>query len=369
MLHTTVNIDLGERSYPICIGTQIFGSLIPLINSLTSQHASVFIVTDKNVAALYLEALCQTLSNIGLQIHRCILPAGESSKSFQTLEYLIDSILIHRPERKCLIIALGGGVIGDLTGFAASVLLRGVPFIQIPTTLLAQVDSSVGGKTGINTRYGKNLVGSFYQPKLVIIDTKVLATLPKRHLIAGYAEVAKYGLITKPEFFTWLEQHGHRLHKDDPEFLQEIIKQSCQSKAEIVAEDEHEHSGKRALLNLGHTFGHALEAETGYSETLFHGEAVAIGIILAFQLSVLLDLCPQNDLERVKHHFRNMGLPTSLKDISQELSPERLLELMYFDKKIQNGKLVFTLVKGIGNAFIAKDVDPNKVLQALKLEC
>jgi 3-dehydroquinate synthase len=253
-------------------------------------------------------------------------------------------------------VALGGGVIGDLTGFAAAILLRGLDFVQVPTTLLAQVDSSVGGKTGIDSPQGKNLIGSFHQPRLVLADTEALSTLPRRELLAGYAEIVKYGLIDDPEFFHWLETHGHKVIDGDPEARLHAIYKSCQAKARIVAADERE-SGQRALLNLGHTFGHALEAETGFSEALLHGEAVAIGMVMAFELSVRLGLCPAEDAERLRRHLAAVGLPTDPGHIEGRVfSPAALIEHMTRDKKVRDGRMTFVLARGIGQAFLTRDV-------------
>ncbi|HBM87847.1 MAG TPA: 3-dehydroquinate synthase, partial [Rhodobiaceae bacterium] len=291
-----------------------------------------------------------------------ILPAGEKTKNFDQLQSLLSDLLDAGVERGDLIIALGGGVIGDLTGFAASVLRRGVDFAQIPTSLLAQVDSSVGGKTGINVPQGKNLVGAFHQPRLVLADISALKTLPPRELRAGYAEVVKYGLIDDAPFFNWLEANVEKLMAGDPQALTQAIVKSCQSKARIVAQDERE-GGVRALLNLGHTFGHALEAATGFSDRLIHGEGVAIGMGLAFSLSAKLGLCSGQDAIRAVRHLEAAGLPTKLSDIPGDLpGPERLIELMGQDKKVIDGTLTFILAKGIGSAFITRDVSSNDLL-------
>ena len=285
------------------------------------------------------------------------MAAGEASKSFASFEKLCEEILALGIERSTVLIALGGGVIGDLTGFAAAVLLRGIDFIQIPTTLLAQVDSSVGGKTGINSGHGKNLIGAFHQPRLVLADTYTLRTLPRRELLAGYAEVVKYGLIDQPDFFAWLEGHGADLVEGDQGVLAQAIETSCAAKAAIVAEDEKE-AGKRALLNLGHTFGHALEAECGYGDELLHGEGVALGMIMAFDLSVELGLCPAEDADRVFRHLTAVGLPTRLEHLPGRVwDADTLLGHMHKDKKVTGGKLTFILAKGIGRAFITHDVE------------
>jgi len=289
------------------------------------------------------------------------VPSGERSKEFDIFSQLMNGLLDQRPDRKTTLVALGGGVVGDLVGFAASVLLRGVDFIQLPTTLLAQVDSSVGGKTGINTRHGKNLVGAFYQPRLVLADTDVLDTLPRRELLAGYAEVVKYGLIDDPAFFDWCEQNAADLLNGNAAKRIHAIEQSCRAKARIVAADERETTDLRALLNLGHTFGHALEAETGFGPDLLHGEAVGTGMALAFDLSARLGLCPAQDAERVRAHLGAVGLPVRLRSIGgdnrRQWNAGKLIEHMRGDKKAQAGKLTFILARGIGKAFVTRDVD------------
>jgi len=359
-----LTVGLAERSYPILIGDSLLADILSHISPLKLQK-KLFIITDQTVAPLYLDLLQNTLIQGGYEVEAVILKAGEQSKSFSTLETVLNTILSHQPERKSTLIALGGGVIGDLTGFVASILLRGINFIQIPTTLLAQVDSSVGGKTGINTAFGKNLVGSFYQPRLVLADISLLSSLPKRDLLSGYAEVVKYGLINNPDFFSWLEQQEDAIREGQQAILTQCVKISCNSKAAIVEADERE-SGVRALLNLGHTFGHALEAETGFGSQLLHGEAVAIGMVMAFQLSVRLGLCPETDLARVIAHFIKVGLPVTLTDIQKEWNIEALISHMYQDKKTEDGKLVFILTNGIGKAFIAKDIQAMEVKTMLE---
>lgn len=350
----TVQVDLGTRSYDIHIGEGLIASTGRLIAPVLPQPR-VVVITDETVAPLHLPALTGSLSQAGIT-HSCItVPAGESSKSFAMLERVLDQLLAESPERKTSLVALGGGVIGDLAGFAASVLLRGVPFIQIPTTLLAQVDSSVGGKTGINSRHGKNLIGSFYQPRMVLADVGALATLPARQRRAGYAEIVKYGLINDPDFFTWLEQHGAAVLEGDITAINHAVKTSCTHKADIVRQDERE-GGARALLNLGHTFGHALEAETGFGDTLLHGEAVAIGMVLAFQLSAAKGLCPQADVERIIAHCQATGLPWRMRDICEEWDVDALIAHFAKDKKVADGKLTFILARGIGQSFISQDV-------------
>ena len=290
-----------------------------------------------------------------------VLPAGEETKGWRHLEDLLDQLLESRIERRTCLVALGGGVIGDLVGFAAAIALRGIDFVQVPTTLLAQVDSSVGGKTGINSRWGKNLIGSFHQPRMVLSDTDVLSTLPRRALLAGYAEVVKHGLITDADFFTWLEGRGMALIGGDQDAQRDAVIKSCQIKADVVARDEQE-AGARALLNLGHTFGHALEAEVGYGDTLLHGEAVAIGLVLAFDLSVQLGLCPPQAAARVRRHLASVGLPTGLDAVSaRPWSVGALLDHMARDKKVRDGKLTFVLARDIGQAFLTQEVGLDQV--------
>lgn len=349
-----LSVNLGDRSYDIMIGRELLCAAGEQIKALTAAK-KLFVVTDTNVAKHHLPTLEAALAKAGLEYEAIILPAGEQTKSFTVLESLVNEILAHKPERNTLLVALGGGVIGDITGFAASILLRGVPFVQFPTTLLAQVDSSVGGKTGINTKYGKNLVGSFYQPRLVLADTSLLDTLPKREYLAGYAEVVKYGLINKPEFFAYLEKNETHIIAQDAGVIRHCVKISCEAKADIVAQDEKE-GGVRALLNLGHTFGHALEVEAGYDGTLLHGEAVAIGMVLAFRLSVRLGLCQEADYARVLKHFKAVGLPVSPKAIRSDWDTERLISAMYQDKKVRQGSLVFILAHGIGKSFVANAI-------------
>ncbi|MEO0036446.1 MAG: hypothetical protein RLZZ501_2469, partial [Pseudomonadota bacterium] len=305
----------------------------------------------------------RSLFAAGIQPLHTVMPAGEPTKDFPHLEALLDAMLAARAERGTMVVALGGGVVGDLTGFAAAILLRGVDFVQIPTTLLAQVDSSVGGKTGINTRHGKNLVGAFHQPRLVLADTDLLDSLPRRQVLAGYAEVVKYGVIDDPEFFAWLEEHGPALVAGDAAARRHAVAVSCRAKARIVAADERE-SGQRALLNLGHTFGHALEAETGFSDALLHGEAVAIGMVLALRLSARLGLAPAADAERLARHLDAVGLPSAL-PAGRAWDPERLLEHMSGDKKVKDGAITFVLAPGIGHSFLSRDVANGEVLALL----
>ena len=345
--------------YEVIVGEALLGHAGTLMRPLLAgPHVAV--VSDQTVAARHLDPLCASLADAGLAVHRAIVPPGEASKSFTVLERLLDDLLAARIERSDTVIALGGGVVGDLAGFAASLLRRGVAVVQVPTTLLAQVDSAVGGKTGIDTRHGKNLVGSFHQPRLVIADIAVLDTLPGRELRAGYAEVVKYGLIDDAPFFAWLEARGAALIAGDRGARRHAVRTSCAAKARIVATDERE-SGARALLNLGHTFAHALELECGYGERLRHGEAVAIGLVLAFALSARLGLCPENDAERVRRHLTTAGLPTSPAGLAGADAAERLVAHMAQDKKVRDGRIVFVLARGIGRAFVTREVDTGAV--------
>ena len=355
----TLTVELGSRRYDIRVGQGLLAEagrhIAPLL-----RRPRVFVVSDSTVAGLHLPALAAGLAAQGIAHQAIVLPPGEGTKDFAHLERLCRALVEQRCERSDLIVALGGGVIGDITGFAAAILLRGIGFVQIPTTLLAQVDSSVGGKTAIDLPEGKNLVGAFHQPRLVLADTGVLATLPPRELLAGYAEVAKYGLIDQPDFFAWLEEHGRALVAGDPALLRQAVVTSCAAKAAIVARDETE-TGDRALLNLGHTFGHALETEAGYGDRLLHGEGVALGMLLAFQLSVRLGLCPAEDAARGERHLAAVGLPTDPRGALGQgsgVDPARLIAHMRRDKKVQDGRITFILARGIGRAFIARDVDP-----------
>ncbi len=361
-----VEVSLGDRSYNIHVGAGLLIEAGALVRSAI-QQPRVVIVSDENVAALHYARLAESLSTTAIEAELITVPAGEHAKSFEHLESLLDRLLELRVERGDAIIALGGGVIGDLAGFAASILRRGIDVIQAPTTLLAQVDSSVGGKTAINTRFGKNLVGSFHQPRMVLADTDVLATLPERELRAGYAEVVKYGLIDQPEFFGWLEKNGTHVLSGDPDATRHAVITSCRSKAEIVSADERE-TGSRALLNLGHTFAHALEAEVAYEGRLMHGEAVAIGIVMAFDLSTRLGLCPADDAARVRRHFNDVGLPVTAASIPglESVRPQVLVDHMRQDKKVRGGRLTFILARGIGQAFITADVDEQTVITALE---
>jgi 3-dehydroquinate synthase len=355
-----VRVDLGPRGYDIAIGGGLLAGAGQRIERIKPK-AKAAIVTDETVAKLYLDPCRRALAAAGIEAAPIVIAPGEGSKSFATYERVVDAMLQSRIERGDLVIALGGGVVGDLAGFAAATVLRGIDLVQIPTTLLAQVDSAVGGKTGIDTPRGKNLVGAFHQPLLVIADTDLLDSLSPREFRAGYAEVAKYGLINDAAFFGWLEKNWKNVFAGGSDRAHAVAA-SCRAKAAIVGRDERE-AGERALLNLGHTFGHALEAAAGYSERLLHGEAIAIGIVLAFRLSSRLGLCRREDVTRVAAHFSAVGLPTKLADVKGELpGTDALIALMAQDKKVRGGALVFILARGIGKAEIAEGVD----IQALR---
>ena len=360
----TVPVSLGERSYDIHIGEGLLAKAGDLIAPLLKRPLTA-IVTDENVAKAHLATLERALAAKGIRSTAIVMPPGEGTKSYQHLAELCDRLLAAGIERRDRIIAFGGGVIGDLAGFAAAILRRGVDFIQIPTSLLAQVDSSVGGKTGINSPYGKNLIGAFHQPLAVITDISLLDTLPRRELAAGYAEVAKYGLLGDSDFFEWLEGAAPLIMRGDGQARIHAIRRSCEAKARIVAEDETE-TGVRALLNLGHTFGHALESATGYSQRLLHGEGVAIGMVQAFRFSERQKLCPAGTADRVAQHLKDVGLPVHASQIPGQLPPPAtLVDIMRQDKKAQGGKLTFILTRDIGEAFIAKDVSDTEVLDFL----
>ena len=360
-----VTVDLGDRKYDILVGRGLIANAATHLKPLLRRQR-VAIVTDEAVAKLHLPSLQKSLDAAGIRHSAIVLPQGEGTKSFAELERLTEWLLGESIERGDLVIALGGGVIGDLTGFAASILRRGVDFAQIPTTLLSQVDSSVGGKTGINTKHGKNLAGAFHQPRLVLADTDALETLSMREFLAGYAEVVKYGLIGDRDFFDWLEANLDRLKQGDIDARIHAIVKSCEAKAATVAADERE-GGVRALLNLGHTFGHALEAATGFSQRLVHGEGVAIGMALAFELSARLGLCSGQDATRVRNHLERAGLPFRLSDVQGGLpDADTLISLMGQDKKVVDGTLTFILARGIGEAFITRDVDPGALRELLR---
>ncbi len=356
----TVPVALGDRSYDVLIGPDLLAEAGRLIATRLGK-SKCGIVTDENVAGHHLGALEASLKAEGRHKGSIVLKPGEATKSFRELEPLSEALLEMGLERGDLVVAFGGGVIGDLAGFAAGILRRGVRFVQVPTSLLAQVDSSVGGKTGINTAQGKNLIGVFHQPSLVIADTDVLKTLPPREMRAGYAEVVKYGLLGDAPFFAWLEKNGQGVFAFEPEALAQAIETSVKAKARIVERDEHE-TGDRALLNLGHTFGHALEAWTGYSDRLLHGEGVAIGMCLAFGFSEELEFCAAETADRVKAHLRSVGLPTRIADIPGGTpSVDDLVRLMGQDKKVRDGRLTFILARGIGEAFVTRDVAIDRV--------
>ena len=365
MQQNILTVGLGNRSYDIVIGPDLIDRAGDLLNSIVVDR-HIVIVSDKNVAKLHLARLEAGFKPYAKKINRFALTAGEASKSFTILSRLLDNILALGIDRSVVLIAFGGGVIGDLVGFAAATLLRGVDFVQIPTSLLAQVDSSVGGKTGINTVAGKNLVGAFHQPRAVLIDTSLLATLPVRELRAGYAEVVKYGLLGNDQFFVWLEENSAAVLALKPDAIAHAIISSCKAKARIVEADERE-SGKRALLNLGHTFAHAFEAEAGYDGSLLHGEAVAVGMGLAFDLSVNLGICASDDAARCKSHLHAVGLPATQASIAAgNVTSSRLINHMKHDKKMHNGKMYFVLVRAIGDAFVSGDVSLDMVRALLE---
>ena len=359
-----VPVALGARAYDIVIGRGVLGSLGQRIRALR-PGARAAIVTDEAVAKHHLAAAEAALKSAGVDCTAIRVPPGETSKNYATFDAVCEAILDSRIERGDLVVALGGGVIGDLAGFAAACVRRGVDYVQVPTTLLAQVDSSVGGKTGINSPHGKNLIGAFHQPVLVVADTALLDTLPKREFRAGYAEVAKYGLLGDAAFFAWLEKNWQDVFaggQSSANFAREhAIAVCCRGKAGIVARDERE-TGERALLNLGHTFGHAFEAAAGFSDRLLHGEAVALGIALAFEFSARRKLISAADVARASAHLAAVGLPTHIKDVPGAAPPaDRLMDLISQDKKVKRGRLTFILVRGIGQAFVENDVDPADV--------
>lgn len=360
----TVHVPLLGRAYDVRIGAGLIHEAGAQIAPLLARKR-VAVLTDENVAALHLESLRQGLAKEGIEMVSLALPAGEATKAWPQFSRAVEWLLAQKIERNDVIVALGGGVIGDLAGFAAAVLRRGVRFVQIPTSLLAQVDSSVGGKTGINAPQGKNLIGAFHQPSLVLADTDVLNSLNARDFLAGYGEVVKYGLLGDADFFAWLEKNAPKMAAGDEAARIYAVRRSVEMKAEIVVRDETE-QGDRALLNLGHTFCHALESATGYSDRLLHGEGVAIGCALAFELSARLGLCAQEAPSRVIAHLRKMGTKVDLRDIEGDLpDADALLALMAQDKKVLNGKLRFILARDIGEAFVATDVDMDAVRAVL----
>jgi 3-dehydroquinate synthase len=355
-----VRVELGARSYDVTIGPGLIEAAGQRIASALPGRAAAA-VTDTNVAGLHLPALRRSLADAGIRAAEIVVPAGESTKSFNELQRVVDAILEARLERGDAVVALGGGVVGDLAGFAAAIVRRGMRFVQVPTTLLAQVDSSVGGKTGINSRHGKNLVGAFHQPDLVLADTDALDTLPPREFAAGYAEIAKWAMIGDATLFEWLERERPAVFAGGPARIRAIA-EACAGKARVVAADERE-TGERALLNLGHTFGHALEAACGYDpRRLVHGEAVAIGLVLAHDFSVAEGLAPAADVERVRAHLRAAGLPVAIRAIpGAPLTADELMRHIAQDKKVKDGRLTFILTRGIGRAFIANDVPAERV--------
>ncbi len=361
---STVHVNLPGREYDIHIGPGVLDQAGAQIAAMGGRR-HVCILTDENVATLHLAQLQGALSVAGLTSVALTLPPGEATKCWAQLERSVEWLLGQKVERGDIVIAFGGGVIGDLAGFAAAILRRGVRFVQLPTSLLAQVDSSVGGKTGINSPHGKNLIGAFHQPSLVLADTALLGTLTSRDFLAGYGEVVKYGLLGDADFFDWLEGQGSALAAGDMDARVRAVTRSCQMKADIVQRDETE-QGDRALLNLGHTFCHALEAATDYSDRLLHGEGVAIGCALAFELSARMGLCSQEDPSRVRAHLRDMGMKVDITDIAGDLpDADGLLALMGQDKKVLDGTLRFILARGIGEAFITSDVPPDAVRTVL----
>ncbi|QDL92912.1 3-dehydroquinate synthase [Paroceanicella profunda] len=351
-----VHVPLPGREYDIHIGAGLIGQAGALVGPLLRQPR-VAVVADETVAGLHLEALVEGFAAGGVTVRATSLPSGEGTKGWEGLQACLDWLLEMKVERGDLVVAFGGGVVGDLVGFAAAILRRGVGFVQVPTTLLAQVDSSVGGKTGINTRQGKNLVGAFHQPRLVLADTDLLGTLPARDFLAGYGEVMKYGLLGDAGFFTWLEHNAPGMADGNAAARREAVRRCCEMKAAIVLRDETE-QGDRALLNLGHTFGHALEAATGYSDRLLHGEGVAIGCALAFDLSARMGLCAQETPGRVRAHLAQMGMKRSLADIPGPLPDvDGLIALMGQDKKVRDGRLTFILARDIGAAYVEPAAD------------
>src|SRR6476619_2261200 len=364
----TVDVALGDRAYDIVIGRGVLQSLGARVAALR-PGARTAIITDRNVAHHWLDRTEASLSAAGIATSRIIVEEGEASKTYDGLEHVSEALIAAKIERSDLVIALGGGVVGDLAGFAAAILRRGVDFVQVPTSLLAQVDSSVGGKTGINSPQGKNLLGAFHQPVLVIADTSILDTLSPRQFRAGYAEVAKYGVLGDEAFFSWLEANHADIFSGGAA-REHAIATSCRAKAAIVAHDERE-NGERALLNLGHTFGHALEAATGFSDRLFHGEGVSVGMVLAAEFSAQLGMISQADAALVERHLASVGLPTHLQDIAgfdQEglTDADALMALMAQDKKVKRGRLTFILLQAIGRAVGENDVEPALVRDFLK---
>jgi 3-dehydroquinate synthase len=349
-----LRVELDERAYDILIGPGLIATAAAHILPLMRRKQAV-VVTDEIVAKAHLAPLIASLDAVGIVHHTITLPPGEGTKDLAHFGKLVDDVLACTIERGTMLVALGGGVVGDICGFAAATLLRGIDFVQIPTTLLAQVDSSVGGKTAINTRAGKNLLGAFYQPRLVLADTGALATLPRREMLAGYGEVVKYGLIADAGFFDWLDAEGGAVCGLEPAALNRAVLTSCRMKAEIVAGDERETGDSRALLNFGHTFGHALEAETGFGDALLHGEAVALGMVLAFDFAVRQGIASGQDATRVRRHIERMGLPSELSAVGLANRADALLAHMGKDKKVRDGKITLILPRRIGDAYVMRD--------------
>ena len=364
-MRKTVDVELADRSYRIEVGTNLLATADRELADLANDR-KVIIIADQALVGAPLERLSEALGKIARAVHTLTVPAGESSKSFAEFERLTNETLAIGIDRKSLIVAFGGGVIGDLAGFVAAVTLRGLDVVQIPTTLLSQVDSSVGGKTAINTSYGKNLVGAFHQPVRVLIDLDMLDTLPRRELLAGYAEVLKYGAIGDLDFFEWLESNGQKVIDGDKAAQLYAVVTSCEAKARVVAADERE-SGQRALLNFGHTFGHALEAMAGYDGTLLHGEAVGAGMVLAGQLSTLIGRAPGQDTQRLEAHIRAVGLPASLNEVNPDgsWSADALIGHMAKDKKVRDGQVVFVVLDRLGEALVDAEVDMSRVRELL----
>ncbi len=362
-----INVALGGRSYNVHIENGALGNIAALLAPYTAQKRLLFI-TDENVHRLYWKNIADKFLSAGVRVEAYILPAGESSKNWQKLEGICDWLLQHGAERTDHIVALGGGVVGDIAGFASAIVKRGCNFVQIPTSLLAQVDSSVGGKTAINSRSGKNLIGVFHQPAFVLIDPDMLDSLPPRELRAGYAEVVKYGLIDSAEFFDWCESDGAALLSGDSDARIKAISHSISAKAQIVSDDERELNGRRALLNLGHTFGHALEAETGFGDTLLHGEAVAAGMVLAARYSAYRGHFPAQEVGRIVNHLETTGLPARVSAIDMQTTGKALAEHMQHDKKAAQGNVPFLLMNAIGDTFLASDVDLDDVAAFLDSE-
>ncbi|MEZ5825939.1 MAG: 3-dehydroquinate synthase [Geminicoccaceae bacterium] len=361
-----VDVQLDDRSYPILIERGLLHRAGEWLQPILAQPRIILVVDQGLLATPHPDAFEASLERAGIRTHRIVIPAGEASKCHETFARLLDDILALGVDRKITVVAFGGGVIGDLAGFAAATLLRGVDLVQVPTTLLSQVDSSVGGKTGINSRHGKNLVGAFHQPRAVLIDSAVLDTLPVRELRAGYAEIIKYGCITDPDFFDWLEENGAALLAGDAAARAHAIRRSVEIKAAVVADDERETSGARALLNFGHTFAHAYEALAGYGGTLLHGEAVSIGMCKAAELSARQGLASADDSIRLRRHLSSLDMPTSPRQIRNEsFAAKDLLAAMQRDKKTVNGKMQFILWRGIGKAFVARDIPTEAISELL----